>query len=515
MIAATSSPIDDPGVVIPAEILGQWIDTWHSLSPRDKRRTAQYWIHLRDRLKDEKTRYLRTTGHISAVVATLYDMGWLPLTPVWWRDETGDEWRISHAHAGAFLAYVRDSLVNANWARAAKRSQAGLGLEDGVDWFGTTRLVKKLRKAKRPREERLLIHVMAGGAWPEMRRYCAGFVDTPTCRRCGQGPETLFHRYWGCPNNDVVRSSWVKRTQPCAGEAEDDVSWMACFWLRGLIPAKRTREHQGLSRDANFSPVSHTWRWGLEPPLGSGTFFVDGSGGQNSADPRLRRPSWAYAFYPLGQSPVSSAPAAVCGGMVGGTHVSSGRGEAIATNAAIADAGDAAIVVTDYLSAHRKATIRPRAHPTRCLLGDEWNALTASLNLCEAQGRPVVTVKVKSHGTEADVCSGRAPFPLLRGNAFADALANAFGEPHQVPPGAALAVRSITKKAQWVQLRMLAIELHIAHFPVAQARGGENPLPEAETQHRRAWKDSGALPGSFGAAVALQQLPGFLCQREP
>ena len=69
-----------------------------------------------------------------------------------------------------------------------------------------------LRKEQQFHELALLEFVAAGATWAKQRRFLANMVDSPTCPRCGGGPETDQHRAWGCPANDDIKHDDVKMT---------------------------------------------------------------------------------------------------------------------------------------------------------------------------------------------------------------------------------------------------------------------------------------------------------------
>ena len=56
------------------------------------------------------------------------------------------------------------------------------------------------------------------------------------CKRCGEGVETLMHRYWECKGNANIQEEDVQKTQKLCGQAK--LHWEdrgSCFWNGGLL----------------------------------------------------------------------------------------------------------------------------------------------------------------------------------------------------------------------------------------------------------------------------------------
>jgi len=120
-------------------------------------------------------------------------------------------------------------------------------------------------------------------------RHAAGYEESAICQLCGLAAATYLHSWWECPAVRALDDSRVAATEawvPEAGQEEE-----AAAWRRGLVPKYWTHfEHV----NENRRPI---WSSGPAPreKILGGLFATDGSGGDFSSEPGLRRVGWAFA----------------------------------------------------------------------------------------------------------------------------------------------------------------------------------------------------------------------------
>ena len=115
-------------------------------------------------------------------------------------------------------------------------------------------------------------------------------IDPLVCNifsRCDTGAvETSLHTFWECPANDLIEDSSVTSTKYLERAAFANAAEQPCFWLRGLLP-------ESLLRLDDISPPVEQCTVTLHGPdiplWNSGTYYGDGSGGQYTSHPSIRR----------------------------------------------------------------------------------------------------------------------------------------------------------------------------------------------------------------------------------
>ena len=107
-----------------------------------------------------------------------------------------------------------------------------------------------------------------------------------TCRPCG-GIETLLHRLWTCPNNNLCTHPAVAQFQNLIGEAVGGCPQKAAFWLAGVLAGKMlpVKHPRVMRKDCNPKRTGD-----FERLLRlTGRCGVDGSGGKlSSSQARFR-----------------------------------------------------------------------------------------------------------------------------------------------------------------------------------------------------------------------------------
>lgn len=89
-------------------------------------------------------------GHIGAVIATLLDLGWDPLSPATWKDGEGNTWALDGTSASLkrdIQGVVGKAIQDQLWTKAAS-AYLGKGSEKGINWDLSLTYLKKLKGKK-------------------------------------------------------------------------------------------------------------------------------------------------------------------------------------------------------------------------------------------------------------------------------------------------------------------------------------------------------------------------------
>ena len=126
-----------------------------------------------------------------------------------------------------------------------------------------------------------------GAVWPNARKQEAGLAEDGGCVRCGAEVEDLFH----CPCNATDLPASVRAlSDRLVGQAAEDREQFEAFYTRGIVP-------RGWSAGLfDCETPEAIQQYGSQASLDSNTrFYLDGSGGTRTRDPRSRRCGWAAA----------------------------------------------------------------------------------------------------------------------------------------------------------------------------------------------------------------------------
>ena len=131
---------------------------------------------------------------------------------------------------------------------------------------------------------------MAAGYWPAERQCAAGYISSGLCPHCQRANQDEYHLIWGCPELIWSQDPAIQDSQWLAPRAEAGHEHVPCWWLRGLTPKKWTFDAQlpeGWMRTVGDRAHPDPYR-----PI-----YLDGSGGEHSSDPRLRKCGYAWVQY--------------------------------------------------------------------------------------------------------------------------------------------------------------------------------------------------------------------------
>eukprot|EP00974_Lingulodinium_polyedra_P081590 7899848-Lingulodinium_polyedra.AAC.1 len=79
------------------------------------------------------------------MAATLIDNDIRPLQANLWELPHGEQWAVAGVQVRSFTRAVTQYLCTRLWEKASKFDH-GSGLEHGVDWYSTTRLLRRCEK---------------------------------------------------------------------------------------------------------------------------------------------------------------------------------------------------------------------------------------------------------------------------------------------------------------------------------------------------------------------------------
>eukprot|EP00973_Karenia_brevis_P031828 4391555-Karenia_brevis.AAC.1 len=157
--------------------------------------------------------------------------------------------------------------------------------------------LKSLGRRGSKEEQRALKTVAKGGLWLRSRLHDQGYNTLSTCVLCGGGPETEAHIFWECPEcnklnaPEVQETNWMRSlaTQPHGQNSK---------WLRGITPASETinltKQYEVDCATVRLSPKFQEGEVEDHQEMYAGT---DASGGEHTADPRLRKVGWAFVIF--------------------------------------------------------------------------------------------------------------------------------------------------------------------------------------------------------------------------
>ena len=466
---------EDPAVSIPVGLFREWFALMAD-SSYHMRAEAAWDTILGDLSINAKSRWRKIAGPTHAVIATLLDLEWTPLTSRCWISADGVEWSValSDNDTGAtwdpsdFLDCIADAAAKQLWSRAANHYN-GQGLENGADMYGLRLHVKKLRKQGKHDIAGALVSVATTAAWTRQRiadlpksEDAVCDPDAVTCKRCGKAPETDFHRIWDCDANCNLRA--CKKSVYLIKKAKLWYTKVPCLWLRGIVPATWTTDQIPSPPDiaepvvedlgATSGPSGKLVTGDNDRLLGCG----DGSGGSKSADPRLRRTGWAWVLLRSHHAINASDIVYTKTSILPGRRQTVNRSELAALVDFAASTEGAATFITDsgYVMAGVNKIRKggPKWKRARHKFNaDLWADLTALL-----AGRDFLVEKIESHlDLEDDTkWAGIYPRSWVLGNSWADIFAGGAAEDAALPYSVIGTVEGVDDISQGVRDRIAA-----------------------------------------------------------
>ncbi len=157
-------------------------------------------------------------------------------------------------------------------------------MEKGVAFDATLALVRTSKSIDYPLKCTLET-IVSASMWPGVRVNSVAPSFSPLCPRCGQEPETSLHCFWTCPNNAACTEEAITSTKSLIEAATHGSVDIPCMWLRGILPSylvEISTEHAPSDEvKVVYTNKPNTYT--------SGTYYGDGSGGEYSSFPSLRR----------------------------------------------------------------------------------------------------------------------------------------------------------------------------------------------------------------------------------
>ena len=194
-------------------------------------------------IKNVKLRWNNVSGPISNMVACLYSIGWFPSSFFEWLFPSGDVWTFpTKSDNPVCLQHVvhavQDSASVVFWQSASKH-YLGKGLQDGISFVYSMRLLHHFRKEKIYDRAAALESIMVSACWLPQRKFDHNLISEsenvwPHCSAFGCDE---LHQYWTCPKFGQHANSLILETQFLVDRAVTGVECAPCYWLRGPVPA--------------------------------------------------------------------------------------------------------------------------------------------------------------------------------------------------------------------------------------------------------------------------------------
>jgi hypothetical protein len=437
----------DPAYFVPREVVLNWLTTWPS-AEQWHRAIVRIWSKVTARVEGA-TRWHRVLGPLGTLVATLLDIGWDPVEPLRWVDHTKQSWDIDPLlpEVQAQIIPLLDRAIDLKVWRQAATHNLGRGLEQGVDWFSSLRNFRFWRRTGQHRDAGIFDCFAQGAVWDRSRKKSSGYLDDPTCTRCGSAPDSVLHMIWECPANSSIEEPAVAKTQHLCQWARDGAENKAGFWLRGLMPWQDTL---GLLQEHHAEENLCTWgRLQAEKVLTvhDALCGTDGSGGPHGRDPRLRRVGWGLVVCSADLQPLG-----IAFGGVPDQQQSVPRAElyAILKLAVMTQGSLTAVVDADYVCKGFHAG-RHGQHESH---HDLWRQLWQRLETREGSFQ---VCKVRSHLQAEHIVTGSICGWQFYLNAIADSLADRAAVLAQLPPSIVRDVTDADLLLSKVQKRLVAL----------------------------------------------------------
>ena len=408
---------------------------------------------------------------MGACILTLHELGWKPAAPDRWQQ--GEKW---WAYTGGdpeeLLEAIRKDISQKLWKKAAEHI-GGEGLQGGADFTVARRYLGWLRRKGKVKEAGLLQTILAGGMWTRKRRHEAGYLTEPVCARCGRDEETGTHLIWNCQANEQIEQALQTRTKELrrAWIEGDQKFNKECFWERGLVPAEWTQVRAPTDEhlEVDVGDIS-TW--------GGGWYFSDGSGGQHTKDPRMRRCGWSLVQlrnhstqeYSAQGPPTSPEVRIGAWGALGGKKQTVPRAELFCVLRLLQrtrEVEDKIVLWVDC--SYVQEGMQKLKKMQRGANADLWQEILEEINA--RTGLFLVRRVWKSHVTGKDIAAHCISRSHAWGNAAADAMAGEGAKLHQITPAEHTTITEVDKLAWQVLQRAVLVYTDILEKGEADIEG--------------------------------------------
>ncbi len=398
-------------------------------------------------------------GPLTAAHLTLHRIGWKMKSAFIWTSDLGDDVVLTKTSPQLLAHMLRDAVT-----RTLQRQvgQAFAGTDNEFDGRRATaeHVAAQLRSDRKlgPRDRAAYLSVACNALMTYDRASKCGYIVANKCPKCGEGPDTPFHRVWKCCSPEAVAAReaaaplWLRREAERAENAHDNI-----FWVTGFIP----HPADIWPRPSDSSDAIFEWSGIGEPaaddrdaygkPHVKGKIYIDGSCTSNVFSELRRAASsivqWSYAapggwkvHYPVPRTLPQTPQAA--------EYVALGLTRMVADKSSKSDvASDCANVVRDATGGHLMSTRASKMYAAinRENLGDVGWARNAVVRKVPAHVRP----EAAPEGTAREDAIG---------NDMADAAAKAAVKLHDQPtPVMEQQLASVLRRAKLVVRTIAAV----------------------------------------------------------
>ena len=492
----------DPASTTALSQIVAWVDVWRA-DPRLRREVQEAWPSILAYLEGTRP-WTRAKGPAAALVLMMRSYGWEVVAPDLWIDPRGGRWQPTEQalNMDMFLDDFAQDIEAVLWTKAAVHWQ-GQGLQNGGPDQWTLQRVLSRARSQDMKAYNLMVKIAGGGCWTKQRCHDQlACKPCPLCPRCREAAETDFHRWWECPANQELKIHDPEAFSTAVSMlAFRYASEFPCWVARGLLPASLTTPPPPADiMEGTFSPsptgTRKTWTCVQEA-------FTDGSGGQHSADPRLRRCGWGFVV--LAPPPGWTTDAeddgesggfieceddddggkvtvyfAGYGALVGAVQ-RVGRAELVAVTQLLATTAGPMKVWVDYQAVVDGFTRGP-THTMTSRMADLWVEFWDALEARPGGKAAISIAKVKAHVAE-DVARQQGCIRTWHGTRLADIQAGMGADLHQIPANVVKQVKLHTEMADLFLRRMAVILSSVVELDADKVPGPER-IPKWKLRRR-------------------------------
>jgi len=294
------------------------------------------------------------------------------------------------------------------------------------------------------------------------------FGGSTACPRCGKLEADALHEYWECPANSNINEAAIHKTQIHITQAHYESVHYPCLWLRGILPQALAVPIPPCS---DYDKLIHTYS--SQPPLATwpgGQYFGDGSGGEYTSHPELRRCGVGLACYDHANQLLFEWKAPLLGEVQ-----TVFRAEMLALLICVSHVVAGAVVYfyTDNLGVFN-AYYKGRAQCHTCINQDLLRKIYIHVDIKNI----TLTVKWMPSHLDTDPSKNRPAFVTtfhVEGNALADKLAAEAASSNQVDKTIADKHIKQHKLVKAIQLRLATICLYLPKTNYDKASTNKEP----------------------------------------
>ena len=465
-IALEIGQLNDPAIKSRAITIADWVRLWCEADGHLRHELGATWTAKLAELKG-RANWKKVKGPLGAVICTLIDIGINPRSPDMWVAPGGATWRIDDRQPPQnpnYFAKLISSMVGVKLWKKAAEHRAGQGVQEGVDLSVLVRHLGSLHKNEQRAAAGVLKKAAIAGLWTAERKFAAGLIATPVCPRCRLAPEDEFHRVWECKANEEGLKDHIDPKILCnnlkqkAIQGKDD---NMALWTRGIVPKAMTdtippRDIQGIIQISDDPPTA-------------GRFYLDGSGGVNTADKRLRRCGWAAIKMKEGGGNTPEVHQGVYGALAGAVQTVPRAEITAALNLLrtlqgspgdIHMVSDCKLVVDGFAEKMNTTTVEAaRRFPCSDANQDLWQEVVDMTAARTKKGYRTWITKVKAHVEEFHILADIVSWDDFVGNEFADAFAKIGAEINQLEKSEVDRVKQVDREAWTIQSRIIVTNM--------------------------------------------------------